>query len=313
MNRTTKSLALLALGITLMSGGAAQAVQFSAAMVNDWYNGNTPNGIPTPQFTPDLGYDMFNAANLVNFKFGYTKNENLDTFKTAVGSYQAGDMRLVTQDHSFDVASGSTVSFFVLGMSAANTNNLGFYQRTTDGQTIIKTSLLTGVTGFQWTGSGAQADPFLGVTFTAPTAYSGGTATTLGWYVESTSWRDGSVKNYYSETQLNPDGYDHLITYALPELKGKTFWYKDQNGNVASQVFSDNAYLIGFEDAIARYVANYDTIVLGDEDYNDLLILVNSNFFTPSDKPPVVPEPGTFVLLGAGLAGLWTMNRRKRH
>lgn len=295
MNGKIKSLAILAIGLILGTGDIAEAAPFSAAMSLDMYNNNAQNNIPTPQYTPGLGYDIFNAANLLNPSYGFTKNENLD-------------LKLVTQDSSLQTLDGSVVSMFVIGRSARNINNIGYYLRSADNSTIAQyTPLLTNVSGDGFTGTGTSSAPFLGVDFTAP-------ASTIGMYIETTNWRNPSdVKTYYSEPILNSDGFDHLITYALPELKGLTYWVNDPKLGLYKHTFTENAYLIGFEDITAKYTGPEFGVTMGDEDFNEILILIDSTQFQPSPKPPLVPEPATFVLVGAGMAGLLVMRRRNRN
>lgn len=273
---------LLSVAVAVHAGG------FSAAMTNDLYNGNIPNGVPTPQYTKGLGYDLFNAANLLNPGYGFSKNEHLDIITSDVGSYRNGDMRLITQDSSFTTEEGATVSVFVIGRGAANINSLGYYRKTAVTSTRIQSSpLLTGITGSGFYGNGSSESPFLRADFAAP-------ASTLGWYIATTNWRNGQITTFYSEAELNADGYDHLVTYAMPELQGVKLWFDGPQGKIEHQ-FTGNAYLIGFKDTLAR--ANYDPlhpeygVTLGDDDYNDIIILVDSTVLMASDKPPVVPEP----------------------
>ena len=305
MNR--KTLAALVIGLMLGTSGSALATIYSVAtasgysdaMANDLYNGNTKNGIPTPNSTGVLSevtggtYDLFGAADLLtHYKFGFSSNQALD-------SHLVGGS-------SFATKPGQLVSFFVLGRGALNIDTLGYYQRTLNGATVVKSNpLVAGVSGFDFTGTGMKAAPFQAVDFNAPTG-SG-----IGWYLDVKDWRNGVTTTFYSEAALNSDGYNHMITYALPELKGLTSWIKDSTGKSVQHTFSDNAYLIGFKD---RTDAPSNTpgygITLGDDDYNDIMILVDGNTFVSA--PPMVPEPATFVLVGAGLAGLWVMSRRKQ-
>jgi PEP-CTERM motif len=304
-----KSLAALAMGLILGTSGAAQAIQFSAAMTNDMYNSNTntPNGIPTPRYTPGLGIDLFNAANTLNPSYNFTQNSGLDPY-------------WVSQDQTFKVnqSYGQMISFFVLGRGALNVNALGYYTRTADGSIVAKSApFLTGVTGF---GSYATSpNTYVGTQFVAPQGMP-----VLGWYISSFDARTNTTNTYYSEAYLNTTSnpadslYDHVITYALPDLQGLTL-NGIANGKTFTQTLSSNSYLIGFKDKSVTPV--YDPAhpgygpTLGDDDYNDIMILADISQIRPTDpitNPPLVPEPATFVLVGAGLAGLWVMGRRKR-
>jgi len=319
MNR--KSLAILAMGVILGTGGAAHALVFDAMMSETLkdingnpitYNGNAANGTPTPQMT-GTNMDFYKVVNTLNTNLNasttlgtpsttpLTRNEQLDT-------------ALISTNSSFNSEKASQISFVILGSAAMNTNKLGYYLRTpeTSNPSIVKYPSV-GSTGqdFSMYGSGTAADPFNKVAnFVAP-------ANTMGWYIDSTDWRTGKTTTYYSEAFLNADGYDHLIGYALPELAGLTYTYADPSGGTLTHTFGANAMLIGFKDRSAT--ASYNPLhpeygtTLGDDDYNDVLILVDSSIITPSIKAPLVPEPATIVLVGAGLAGLLVVRRRSRN
>jgi hypothetical protein len=288
-----KSISVLALGFILGTASVALSDPFSTPMTNDLYNGNTPNSIPTPYFTPGIGYNLFDAANLLNPGYGFQKNEDLDS-------------KLFATDYSWKAVQGSTLSFFVIGYSAKNVNSLGYYVR--DGNNIIKsTSLLSDVSGFGFVGDGqSQTTGFLGVDFIPFN-------NTFGWYIDTTDWRTPhAVTSFYSEAQLNPDGYDHLITYALPELEGLSFYIK---GMTTPHMFTENAYLIGFKDRLFNLYSGYPGYpnrTLGDDDFNDIMILVDSTEVNPALAPPLVPEPATITLVATGLAGLFLYGRRRR-
>ena len=154
------------------------------------------------------------------------------------------------------------------------------------------------MTGFGFYGDGTSTKPFLGVDFIP-------TKNTFGWYIESTDWRDPhTTTTYYSEPLENGDKSEHLITYALPELAGMT---KYAQGSNDPHTFTNGAFLIGFKD---RALGNYSypgQQTLGDDDFNDIMILVDSTYLRPT-----VPEPATITLFAAGFAGLFFLGRRKR-
>jgi hypothetical protein len=277
------SIAILSLGLILGTGSAVLAEPFSNAVTNDLYNGNTPNRIPTPQFTPGLGYDLFNAVNHLYGTTAQTRNEGIDS-------------KLLTYDATWKLAQGYG-SLYVIGRTAMNVNNLGFYYLVNN--TIVKSSsLLNAPSGFTWYGDGTVTNPYPGRDFYPP-------GSNFGWYIDSTDWKTGKTSTFYSDPQFNPDGYDHIVTYSLSEMAGKSIWIQPDGGFPSFEhQFTANAYLIGFED---RMFNAYGTPTLGDDDYNDLLILVDG-----TQMNPVVPEPATLVLVGAGLLGLWVTGRRSR-
>jgi hypothetical protein len=88
----------------------------------------------------------------------------------------------------------------------------------------------------------------------------------------------------HTDPTLNPNGQDHVVTYA--------YTVDDVDGPVTS-------YLLFFEDL-------NDTSPLSDWDYNDLVVELRG---TAPEQSDIVPEPGSLVLMGAGVFALL---RRRR-
>jgi hypothetical protein len=283
------SFAIVSLGLILGTGSVVLAEPFSNAVTYDQYNGNTPNGIPTPQFTPGLGYDLFNAVNLLYGTTALTKNEGLDP-------------HFIAQDSSWTLTQGTQQygSLSLIVRTAMNVNDLGFYYLVNN--TIVKSSPLVHATaGFSWYGNGTVTNPYPGRDLYPP-------GSSFGWYIDSTDWKTGKTSTFYSDAQFNPDGYDHMVAYSLSGLAGKSLWIQPDGGLPSFEyVFSANAYLIGFED---RLFNAYGTPMLGDDDYNDLLILVDATQMNPVGT--TVPEPANWLLVGVGMVCLWVTGRRIR-
>jgi hypothetical protein len=87
---------------------------------------------------------------------------------------------------------------------------------------------------------------------------------------------------WYSDTGLNADGMDHMVAY-----QGKNV-DKVQIADLAPGLWSSNEFILGFEDQLG----------LGDFDYQDLVVMVES--VVP------VPVPGAVLLgmLGLGAVGI---------
>ena len=294
-----KSVTIIALGLILAAGSTTFAGPFSDKVTNDLYNGNTVNGIPTPQGL-GMGYDLFNAVNRVSGST-FTKNEQLDN-----GTSGPISSKFVANDAYWDMQ-GTTAKFFVLGYQAKNTNNLGFYTLNNNNQIVKNPSILATVGGplvTEWLGSGSSADPFK-VWNTISNPY-----TSVYWWMDSISWSNpNNIKNLYSQPNANQDLYDHTVTYLLEGLSGMKVYYLE-NGVSTEYTLSDEVYLVGWKDKWF----DPTTGTLGDDNYSNIMVLYDSQQFipVPDPNPGTVPEPATLTLVAAGLAGMWFYGRRSR-
>jgi hypothetical protein len=103
---------------------------------------------------------------------------------------------------------------------------------------------------------------------------------TFGYFLQ------GPGGTFYSDNALNPGGADHLVSYAgkgdLVTLPG-----------LFPGTWTSNEYVLGWEDLAA-----------GDNDFDDMVVMVESV------QP--VPEPTTMGLMGLGLLGLMFAARRNK-
>ena len=125
--------------------------------------------------------------------------------------------------------------------------------------------------------AGSVSGPSGPVTITIPSSWS-----SFGFYISNTN----AGFTWYSDSSLNADGQqDHFVAF--------------QGANGASltspnATFDSNDYLLAIED-----------LNLGDQDYNDMVVLVQN-------VNPVPDHGTTLVLLGLGLSALYGVRRRIR-
>jgi len=109
----------------------------------------------------------------------------------------------------------------------------------------------------------------------------------FGFYLDSSAGANGGV--FYSDTSLNDDGFDHMAAYQGVDDTVKI-------ADSKSGTWNDNEYILAWEDLFYKGPGSTDS------DYNDLVVMVESV------EP--LPEPGTLLLLGAGLLGLVGLRKR---
>jgi hypothetical protein len=176
--------------------------------------------------------------------------------------------------------SGGSVSTIVFEMSAqATTNEFGIYDRRDSSK---KVKLFTGdqSNGAQSVLSiAADGSVFVNFDDTGMTF----DANEFGFYLDVF----GTGNTYYSDTDLNADGVDHMAAY-------------QGTGNTAVQVapwsagtWTDNEYILAFEDQFNG----------GDNDFQDFVVMVES--------VESLPEPSALAIMGLGLIGLGAARRRK--
>jgi hypothetical protein len=248
---------LLILGLAVVTG-LANASPFSSNVTNDVYSG-VVNGIPTANGVNDGIPDIFDAINQL--------------VGAGLANNAGADPRFVQPDDIWHELNGSIA---LIGLTAAYTNTVGVY--TGLGTGTVQTPLMTS-TGFGFAGNGTTVPyPYATFSLDAPKLF--------GWYLYA-----NQTTNYYSESILNAGGWDHMMTFKLPELAGVTV-----NVVGGTHTFTKDAYLIAWEDL------PFGNGVLGDDDYDDMMFVV--------DKVAPVPIPGSILLLGSGLAGLGFFRRR---
>lgn len=248
------SIVISFLALFFLITDTVSAAPFSPNVTNDIYSG-VVNGIPTAGANPNStsGHpDIYEAVNRITGT-SYTSNSAIDDL-------------FVTNDSSWQNISGITT---VIGYSAWADGTLGVYS---PGDTHDVTTAYSGQgfnPGFDTYDINLSQN------------------TTFGWYLEVSNPNNHiEIATYYSDSSMNPDGYDHMMTFDL----GGPFTFDGQ--------YFENPYLIAWE----NQGWDNEKQRLGDEDFNDLIFIVDA---TP------VPEPAAMLLFASGLIVLAGMSRKK--
>lgn len=191
-----------------------------------------------------------------------------------------------TMDSTWEItASGGSVATFIIELAGfAGSNSLGIYDATDSSKKVM---LFDGADG--------QGDQVMISIKEDGSVYKFGKNTGIkfsgnlfGYYLDATVGNQNPNAVFFSDTNLNTDGVDHMLAYqgTGERVKLPTFSEGD---------WTADEYVLAFEDLYGG----------GDWSYDDLVIMVES----VKTKP--VPEPGTMFLLGSGILGLAGVRRKK--
>lgn len=282
-----KLILIIAVGaLVAFTASGVNAQPFTPTVASDSYGiaqgGGNILSVPTPRDNNDNLSGLPNPADIndaINLLLGstYARNSDVDFLR-----YMAADNTWKDLSTT-DIAGG----YILISLTASNANTLSVYDVATP---ATKIPVLGPVSGF---GFGGKDGLSAATAFTAAASPLAG-GTNFGWSIKSVP-SSGPTNIWDSNPLNNPDGLDHMLTYHLASLSGNTIWVKVGSDPEEQYTFYD-PYLITWEDK------PLSGGLLGDEDYDDLIFLV--------DRVQPIPEPISMVLFGSGLAGLAGLRRK---
>ncbi len=253
---------------------------FTTTLTADGFDA-TPDAIATPAQTGTPSNNVADVKDVINYLLGTTYATNGDV-----------DFLKVTTGDSFWKTLSSPATIAAISVSADNFNVLNVYDTTAP---ATKYDVFGGAfTGYGFIGDGSLSNPFLSAN--SPLA----AGTTFGWTLDSFgAYYTGS---WDSDPTKNADGgYDHLFTYHLADLKGKSVYLQNIDGSDPSLYTFNDPYLLAWED-----ISFEADGLLTDQDFNDLTFIVDRV------APVAAPEPvSTVLFLTGGLAMAGNELRRR--
>jgi VPDSG-CTERM motif len=181
---------------------------------------------------------------------------------------------------SYWTSAGSTSAYMLVEIAGYAPNNVfGIYDKTSGTKQVI----------FNGSASGGATS----INIAIPASWS-----SFGFYLENTV--NGNF-TWYSDASKNAGSRDHFV--AFQGTTGATVNTLAFDGNASTNnyaAFDSNDYILAMED-----------LDLGDQDYNDMVVLVqNINPPTIDTRNPVPDGGTTIALAGLGLCGVALLRRK---